>query len=81
MSKKIAKAQQAAVSELEVIQERLERLLDGIEPDGKWFPGEDFGFAEGQVNTMIGIAADQVRQVILAFEDCCEDGVTFKDRS
>lgn len=81
MSKKIAKAQQAAVSELEAMADRLERLLDGIKPDGNWFPTRDFGFTEGQINTMLGLAAQQIREAISAFEDCCEDGVTFKARA
>lgn len=81
MSKKITKseivkAQQAVVTELVAMAGRLERLLDGIEPDGKWFPRDDFGFVEGQVNTMLGTAAKQIRNALSAFEDCAEDGVT-----
>lgn len=80
MSKKITKsdivkAQQAAVTELDAIASRLERLLDGIGTDGKWFPRDDLEFVEGQVNTMLGVAAEQIRNVLSAFEDCAEDGV------
>lgn len=81
MSKKIAKAQQDAVTDLEGMLLRLDVMVDGIRPSGKWFPAEDFGFVEGQINTMLGIAAQQIREALSAFEDCCEDGVKFMDRA
>lgn len=74
---KLAKAQQQCVTELKAMKDRLELLVDGPTMKAgevsKWFP--EFPFAEGQVSTMLNIAAQQIREVLEAFDDCAEDGV------
>jgi len=75
LSKKArAKHQQAAVAELAHMVRRLEILGDGIDLSCSWFP-RDFDFTNGQVAVMLGIAARQIREALLAFEDCAEEGV------
>lgn len=75
--KKLAKAQQQCVDELTAMADRIELLVDG--PAMKagqvsgWFPG--FPYAEGQISTMLFIAAKQIRDALSAFDDCAEDGV------
>lgn len=76
-NKKLALAQQQCVDELKAMVGRLELIVDGplMKPGAlaKWFPGQLF--VEGQVNVMLITAAEQLRLVLAAFDDCAEDGV------
>lgn len=74
-SRALAAQQQMCVDELTMMISRLERLADGARREMLWFPRDDFAYCEGQINVMFNIATQQLRDILMAFDDCAEKSV------
>lgn len=75
--KRLAKAQQDAVDTLKHAMQLMQNVQQG--PDFKggnltWFP-KKFDFVNGQLDTMICNAIDDIKSALEAFDDCAEDSV------